>query len=205
MVVIAMKLLIGIIIFWGMVSVVPKMKIKQKAIRLFGKHFTYFIGGWEVPVFLLMAAVLCGMFMGNMYSDVMITISGVTFCTAVFLGLFITLIFGVYCFDDKFFYIISFPKGIRKVSLDEIKEASKYIYPFLANAMVVFLTKEKFFYIPMGAYVGGYSFIESFFDELGLIKIDMHSELLWKKEYMNINSDDTKELLSKIVKTRKRL
>ena len=130
MAVIVMKLAIGLIIFWGMVSLVPKMKIKQNAIRMFGKHFTYFIGGWEVTVFLLMATVLYGMFMGDMFSDVMITISVVTLCTSLLLGLLVILIFGVYCFDDKFFYIISFPKGIRKVSLDEIKEASKYTYLF---------------------------------------------------------------------------
>ena len=205
MAVIVMKLAIGLIIFWGMVSLVPKMKIKQNAIRMFGKHFTYFIGGWEVTVFLLMATVLYGMFMGDMFSDVMITISVVTLCTSLLSGLLVILIFGVYCFDDKFFYIISFPKGIRKVSLDEIKEASKYTYPFLANAMVIFLTKEKYFYIPMGAYVGGYSFIDKLFDKLGLSKIDMHPDLLWKNEYMTITSDEMKELLCKIVKIRKRL
>lgn len=68
--------------------------------------------------------------MGDMFSDVMITISVVTLCTSLLSGLLVILIFGAYCFDDKFFYIISFPKGIRKVSLDEIKEASKYTYLF---------------------------------------------------------------------------
>ena len=205
MIMLLMKLFIGALVYYVMVMVVPQIKIKQKAIRLFGKYFTYFIGGWDVTSFILMAIVLCGIFMGNMFRDVMITISGVIFCTAVFLGLFVTLIFGVYCFDDKFFYIISFPKGVRKVSLDEIREASKYIYPFLANAMVIFLTKDKFFCIPMGAYVGGYCFIEKFFEKLGLTPIDMHPELLWKNEYMKITSDETKALLKKITKSRKRV
>ena len=59
MAVIVMKLAIGLIIFWGMVSLVPKMKIKQNAIRMFGKHFTYFIGGWEVTVFLFLPYGVC--------------------------------------------------------------------------------------------------------------------------------------------------
>lgn len=205
MILIVMKLLFGIFFFGGMVMVLPKIMIKRKAVRLFGKYFTFFLGGWEVISFMLMAIVLYGMFMGNMLSDAMITISGVCVCAAIFLGLCVTLVYGVYCFDDKFFYIISFPKGIRKASLDEIKEASKDIYPFLANTLIIFLTKEKYFFIPMGAYVGGYCFIENFFEKLGLIKIDMHPELLWKKEYMKITSDETKELLNKIVKTRKKL
>lgn len=205
MIMLLMKLFIGALVYYVMVMVVPQIKIKQKAIRLFGKYFTYFIGGWDVTSFILMVIVLCGMFMGNMFRDVMITISGVIFRTAVFSGLFVTLIFGVYCFDDKFFYIISFPKGVRKVSLDEIREASKYIYPFLANAMVIFLTKDKFFCIPMGAYVGGYRFIEKFFEKLGLTPIDMHPELLWKNEYMKITSDETKVLLKEITKSRKRV
>lgn len=204
MIVLIIKILIGQIVVWMLARGIPKHKIKQRAICIFGKYFSYFIGGWMTIIILPVSVALCGMFIGNLFSEEMIIICGISTIVGIFIGAIISLLMGIYCFDDQFIYIFGI-KGLRRVSLDEIREVSKQVYPFLATSFVFFLTKDKYFYFGPGSNVGGYSFVNKLFEKASLEPIDTHPELLWKKEYMMITSEETKEFVKNLVKKRKRL